>query len=217
MKLRLLTVLLTAGLFTACGGETDQQQEKPTQSVEKIAVEEVAVVEEVIIVEEKVAIVEKVVAAEDVVVAEKEVVALVKTPEATVAATSKTAEASGTLHTVKMLNNNADGIMVFEPGFLKINKGDTVYFEAVDAGHDAVSSFAPGDAWKVGFSGGKVTFNDEGVNIYYCSPHKSMAMYGVIQVGEATNKDDAMASAKTSEAGFAMNQGRLMKYMEQVK
>lgn len=207
MKLRLLTVLLTAGLFTACSGETDQQQEKPTQSVE-----EVAVVEEVIIVEEKVAIVE-----EDVVVAEKEVVALVKTPEATVAATSKTAEASGTLHTVKMLNNNADGIMVFEPGFLKINKGDTVYFEAVDAGHDAVSSFAPGDAWKVGFSGGKVTFNDEGVNIYYCSPHKSMAMYGVIQVGEATNKDDAMASAKTSEAGFAMNQGRLMKYMEQIK
>lgn len=124
---------------------------------------------------------------------------------------------SATEHTVKMLNSGADGIMVFEPGFLKIAVGDTVYFEATDAGHDAVSSFAPGEPWKVGFTGGKVTFTDEGIHVYYCTPHKVMAMYGVIQVGEAVNKDDAMASAKASEAGFAMNQGRLMGYMEQIK
>ncbi len=124
---------------------------------------------------------------------------------------------AATTHTVKMLNHGANGIMVFEPGFLKIEIGDTVYFEATDAGHDAVSSFSSGDDWRVGFQGGKVTFNDEGINIYYCTPHKSMAMYGVIQVGEAVNKEEAMAAAKVSEAGFAMNQGRLMGYMEQIK
>ena len=64
-------------------------------------------------------------------------------------------------HVVKMKNSSADGIMVFEPGFLKIAKGDTVTFEATDAGHNAVSEVTPGDAWQVGFTGGKVTFNDE--------------------------------------------------------
>ena len=120
-------------------------------------------------------------------------------------------------HTVKMLNNNHEGIMVFEPGFLKIEKGDTVYFEATDAGHDAVSDVAPGGAWSVGFSGGKVTFNEEGVNIYYCTPHKAMGMYGVIQVGEATNKADAVEQGKAMDAAFAMNQGRLVNYLDQVK
>ncbi len=124
---------------------------------------------------------------------------------------------SATVHEVKMLNHGANGIMVFEPGFLKIEKGDTVNFLATDAGHDAVSSFSSGEDWGVGFQGGKVTFNDEGINIYYCTPHKSMAMYGVIQVGEAVNKEAAMASAKESEAGFAMNQGRLMGYMSNIK
>lgn len=121
-------------------------------------------------------------------------------------------------HEVKMLNSGADGIMVFEPGYLKIAKGDTVNFVAADAGHNAVNEVGPaGTSELAGFSGGKFTFDKEGVNIYYCVPHKSMAMYGVIQVGNAVNKDDAMAQAKTIDASVAMNGGRLMKYMEQVK
>lgn len=117
-----------------------------------------------------------------------------------------------------MLNANADGIMVFEPGFLKINKGDTVKFVATDAGHNAISEVTPaGNNWEVGYDGGQITFNDEGVNIYYCLPHRSMAMYGVIQVGNATNGADAIAKAKTIDAGFAMNQGRLNTYMEKVQ
>jgi hypothetical protein len=42
-------------------------------------------------------------------------------------------------------------------------------------------------------------------------------MVGVIQVGQAVNKDDAMKQADTLEAGFAMNQGRLKQYMAQVR
>jgi len=119
-------------------------------------------------------------------------------------------------HEVKMLNAGADGIMQFEPGFLKIEKGDTVHFVATDAGHNAVSEFAPTN-WEVGYSGGKVTFNEEGVNIYYCLPHKSMGMYGVIQVGNATNKADALAKTQQIEASLAMNNGRVQKYMDQVQ
>lgn len=120
-------------------------------------------------------------------------------------------------HTVKMKNSNSEGIMVFEPGFLKIAKGDTVNFVATDAGHNAVSEVTTGAAWQVGFTGGKVKFDNEGVNIYYCVPHRSMAMYGVIQVGKATNKADAMSKADSIDSSFAMNHGRLKGYMANVK
>lgn len=120
-------------------------------------------------------------------------------------------------HTVKMKNSNSEGIMVFEPGFLKIAKGDTVNFVDTDAGHNAVSEVTTGAAWQVGFTGGKVKFDNEGVNIYYCVPHRSMAMYGVIQVGKATNKADAMSKADSIDSSFAMNHGRLKGYMANVK
>jgi len=71
--------------------------------------------------------------------------------------------------------------------------------------------------WKVGFKGGEVTFNDEGVHIYYCTPHRVMAMYGVIQVGEATNKDEAMSAAANIKGTLVMSQDRLDNYMGQVE
>ena len=37
---------------------------------------------------------------------------------------------------VKMLNKGAEGVMVFEPAFVKINPGDTVTFVASDKGHN---------------------------------------------------------------------------------
>ena len=39
-------------------------------------------------------------------------------------------------YTVKMLNQGATGVMVFEPAFLKVNVGDTVTFESTDAAHN---------------------------------------------------------------------------------
>jgi len=133
------------------------------------------------------------------------------------ALTSSNDADSGTVHIVEMKNSGEEGIMVFTPGFIKINKGDTVNFVATDAGHNAISEVSPGEAWSVGFSGGKVTFNDEGLNIYYCTPHRSMGMYGVVQVGEVKDKAAAIAQAEKIDASFAMNSGRLNKYMSQVK
>jgi pseudoazurin len=123
-------------------------------------------------------------------------------------------------HQIKMLNSGKDGIMAFEPGFVQAAKGDTVKFIKTDASHNSASFFAPKGAkgWK-----GKmdeeivVTLTEEGVYMYQCDPHKPMAMVGVIQVGKATNLDDAKKEAATYSKSLAMNKDRLTKYLDQVK
>ena len=123
-------------------------------------------------------------------------------------------------HEVKMLNQSDEGIMAFEPGFLKVEPGDTVKFLATDAGHNSASYSTPegGSTWK-GAINEEVTiqFDKEGVYLYVCDPHTAMAMVGVIQVGNASNKAEAEKSAQELTAKFAMNKDRLDSYMSQVK
>ena len=110
--------------------------------------------------------------------------------------------------------------MVFEPGFLRVAKGDTVKFVKVDPAHNSSALAVPAGAtpWK-----GKpdedvtVTLNQEGVYVYACDPHKMMAMVGVIQVGKATNLADAQKQADSLSKSFVLNKDRLAKYMVQVK
>lgn len=123
-------------------------------------------------------------------------------------------------HQVKMLNNGKDGIMVFEPGFIKAAKGDTVKFIKTDAAHNSTSFFAPKGAkgWKGQMDEEIVVkLDEEGVYMYQCDPHKSMAMVGVIQVGKATNLDEAKKETATYSKSLAMNKDRLTKYLDQVK
>jgi len=123
-------------------------------------------------------------------------------------------------HLVKMANTGVDGSMVFEPGFLRVAKGDTVKFIKVDPAHNSAAIVVPAGAtaWK-----GKedeelsVTLNQEGVYIYVCDPHKVMAMAGVIQVGKPVNLADAQKQSDTMSKGFVMNKDRLSKYIAQVK
>ncbi len=122
-------------------------------------------------------------------------------------------------HEIKMLNNSANGIMVFEPGFLKVNVGDTVTFVPTDMGHNSVSYFAPegGVTWQGDFNKPvTITMNKEGIYIYDCVPHTPMAMVGVIQVGNATNLVEAQAAAANLAKRFVMNKDRLDGYMAQV-
>ncbi len=123
-------------------------------------------------------------------------------------------------HQIKMLNSGKDGIMVFEPGFVKAAKGDTVKFIKTDPAHNSSSFFTPkgASAWK-----GKmdeeivVKLEAEGIYMYQCDPHKPMAMVGVIQVGKAGNLDDAKKEAASYSSTLAMNKDRLMKYVDQAK
>ncbi len=120
-------------------------------------------------------------------------------------------------HEVKMLNKGADGMFVFEPGYLKVAKGDTVKFVATDSGHFVGSVVTPDNTeWKGAFNKDfEVTFAEEGVVVYNCPPHASMGMIGVIQVGAPVNLD----AAKEVAAGMkiSMNKERVAKYMDQVK
>jgi pseudoazurin len=102
---------------------------------------------------------------------------------------------------VKMLNQGSQGgFMVFEPAFVKIAPGDSVSFVATTPGHDVVSlpDMAPAGAPAFAGKPGQpltVKFAAEGLYGYKCSPHVSMGMVGLIQVGKPTNKAQAAAGA----------------------
>jgi pseudoazurin len=96
-------------------------------------------------------------------------------------------------HVVKMLNQGAEGSMVFEPAFIKFNSGDSINFEMSDAGHNAVTVAAP--AGSVPFDtkykpSTIVKFDVNGLYLYKCAPHAMMAMAGLIQVSDASNKTE---------------------------
>lgn len=122
-------------------------------------------------------------------------------------------------HEIKMLNNGKDGIMVFEPAFLKAAKGDTVKFVPTDAGHDVASVVVPKGAKPFKGELNKVVtvkLTEEGVYFYECKAHITMAMIGVIQVGKATNLADVEKAGQALAPQFALNKERLAKYLGQV-
>ena len=121
---------------------------------------------------------------------------------------------------VAMRNSGADGFMVFEPGFLKIDKGDTVKFVPVDTGHNSASYYTPegGTTWNGALNGSvSATFNEEGVYIYQCTPHIVAGMAGVIQVGEAANLEEAKKAGEKLKATMAAEKQRIDKYLSQVQ
>ena len=125
-------------------------------------------------------------------------------------------------YTIKMLNQGATGVMVFEPAFLKINVGDTVTFESTDAAHNSASipGMIPSGAspWNGQLSRDiSVTFEIPGVYGYQCTPHAMMAMVGVIQVGDDnSNIETAKNVAVQFKSTFVMNQTRLDEYLAKI-
>ena len=134
---------------------------------------------------------------------------------------NKIALSEGPVHEVKMLNSGADGIMVFEPAVIKISKGDTVNFVATDMSHNSASLDgmipAGANSWNGALSQDiSITFTEEGVYVYQCTPHAMMAMVGVIQVGEAVNLDAVKAEASQKKSIFVSNTDRLDEYLSQL-
>ncbi|MEK2646640.1 pseudoazurin [Bdellovibrio sp. BCCA] len=128
--------------------------------------------------------------------------------------------ASAAVHEVKMLNNGKDGIMVFEPGYLKVNKGDSIKFIPTDVGHDVSSVETPQGIKPWSSPSGKpftVQMKEEGLYLYECKAHLPMAMVGVVQVGSPKNLDKVKTKAQEMSKQFAMNKDRLDKYLAQAK
>ena len=124
-------------------------------------------------------------------------------------------------HVVKLLTVASNGeTMIFEPGFLKVSVGDSVVFEPADASHNAESFFSPSSDASFLTELGKVvsvTMTHEGVYLYKCTPHFVLGMVGVIQVGEAINKTDALTAWGTSKSTLVMNQDRMVGYLDQIE
>ena len=119
----------------------------------------------------------------------------------------------------KMLNFGNDGSMVFEPGFLKVNVGDTLHFKSVDMAHNSESStgLIPVNAsgWKGNINEDiSITLTEEGVYVYQCTPHLILGMVGVIQVGSPINIDQIKENL--GSLTFAVNAERLQGYIDQV-
>jgi len=145
----------------------------------------------------------------------------VMTGAPTEVSSNKIALSEGPEHEVKMLNSGADGIMVFEPAVIKISKGDTVNFRAVDMSHNSASldGMIPvgAESWNGALSQDiSITFTEEGVYVYQCTPHAMMAMVGVIQVGEAINLDAVKAEAGQKKSIFVSNTDRLDEYLSRL-
>ena len=123
---------------------------------------------------------------------------------------------------VKMLNQNASGVMVFEPAVLRINVGDTVTFKSIDAAHNSASilGMIPAGAipWNSELSKDlTVSFDVAGIYGYQCTPHSMMAMVGVIEVGnDQSNLSQVKSIAQTFKSTFVMNQARLDNYLSQI-
>ncbi|QFI69458.1 pseudoazurin [Sinorhizobium alkalisoli] len=113
-------------------------------------------------------------------------------------------------HEVKMLNKGESGAMVFEPALVKAAPGDTIRFVPADKGHnvESIKGMLPDGAGKF-----KSKVNEEYVMIVTvpglygvkCSPHFSMGMVALIQVGDVpTNVELAKAVKLPAKADERM-------------
>lgn len=104
------------------------------------------------------------------------------------------------VHTVEVRNLGPDGHrMVFVPGVVEAERGDSVLFLFKSMGHNAMNyqpdnhgkaQLVPegAEAWDSGFlkpgETFKVTMEEEGIHHYLCLPHESQGMVGLIAVGD---------------------------------
>lgn len=104
-------------------------------------------------------------------------------------------------HQVQMLNKGKSGAMVFEPDFVKAAPGDTIHFVPTDKSHnvEAIKTMLP-EGVKPFKSKMNVeyvlTVTEAGIYGVKCSPHFSMGMVAVIQVGDSPANLDAAKAAK---------------------
>ncbi|MFU8864646.1 MAG: pseudoazurin [Rhodobacterales bacterium] len=122
---------------------------------------------------------------------------------------SGAAHAEDGMHEVEMLNFDPDDRqerMLFKPGVLRVEPGDTVKFVATDRGHNAQSIAGMTPEGADDFRGRineeiEVTFDVEGTYGYVCLPHQSMGMIGFVLVGDFTSNLEDVREAAGSLRG----------------
>lgn len=116
-----------------------------------------------------------------------------------------------TEYTIEMWNQDPDDRqrrMVFSEELITVAEGATVTWLATDRGHNVEFVHGPNgvdlpEKSKLN-QDYTFTFDTPGVYVYVCSPHVSMAMLGVVVVGEATPEQIAAALAAKNIRGAGM-------------
>mgnify|MGYP001493048755 CR=1 FL=1 len=104
--------------------------------------------------------------------------------------------------TIEMLNKGEGRSMVFSEEIVRIDVGDTIFWQATDKGHnvefvkkngvpDGVSKFKSKVSKDTEF-----TFTVPGIYAYWCTPHKSMGMIGFVIVGDDLSNLESIKKVK---------------------
>jgi pseudoazurin len=102
--------------------------------------------------------------------------------------------------TVKMQNQGATGIMVFEPAYVGAAVGDTVHFVPADMGHNAtpITGMLPdGVEAPMGAMNKEYVLKLTKPGLYgiKCTPHFSMGMVALVKAGSGAPPNAATAAA----------------------
>ena len=104
--------------------------------------------------------------------------------------------------TIEMLNKLDKRNMVFSLEIVKINSGDTVFWKAIDKGHNVEFISKNGIPTGVDKFKSKVgkdtefTFTLPGIYAYWCTPHKTMGMIGFVVVDNDLSNLDSIKKVK---------------------
>ena len=103
--------------------------------------------------------------------------------------------------TIEMLNKQGKESMVYSQKIVNVNVGDTVFWKATTKGHNVqfMKGGVPDGVEKFKSKMNKdteYTFTVPGIYAYWCTPHKSMGMIGVVVVGGDKSNLEAIKSLK---------------------
>lgn len=109
------------------------------------------------------------------------------------------AESHTTVHEVQMLNRDPEtgDSMVFEPDVVRAEVGDTIRFVSTDRGHNSTANedmLPEGvEPWKGRINEDiEVVVEADGAYGYFCTPHQSVGMVGLILVGDVSTNYEAV-------------------------
>ena len=101
--------------------------------------------------------------------------------------------------TIEMLNKDTEGNRnVYSDEIVRVEVGDTVTWLPTSKGHNVEMIASPNNMEFKSKNNkeARITFDTPGIYYYWCTPHKSMGMIGIIVVGSDLSNMDDVASAK---------------------
>lgn len=109
-----------------------------------------------------------------------------------------------TLHEVQMVNNHPEDsrrLMVFFPEIVRAQPGDTIRFLSVDNNHntEAFDTMLPDGAegWRSPIGQDfDLTLTIEGAYGYFCTPHRSLGMVGLLLIGDVSANYEALKDVR---------------------